>query len=81
MEKGWVAAAGIGLLLWPGAGLAQVPAFFATVDQSDEELEADGVLADQLTSALVTRPKAEGYKTVIDDLVADNRSEGTVARA
>ena len=79
MEKGWVAAFGIGLaLLVPGGAEAQ--ARFVTVDQGPDELAADVVLAGHLGRSLVASPKTEGYKAVIDDLVADNASEGTVAR-
>jgi ABC-type phosphate/phosphonate transport system substrate-binding protein len=79
VEKGWVAACGIGLaLLVPGGARAQ--ARFITVDQGPDELAADVVLAEELGRTLVAQPKTEGYKAVIDDLVADNASEGTVAR-
>jgi ABC-type phosphate/phosphonate transport system substrate-binding protein len=79
VEKGWVAAFGIGLaLLVPGGAEAQ--ARFITVDQGPDELAADVVLAGHLGRSLVASPKTEGYKAVIDDLVADNAAEGTVAR-
>ena len=83
MGKRSVAAAAMGLgLLLPAAlqAQAQAQARFITVDQGADELAADVVLADQLGSSLVTPPEKEGYKVVIDDLVADNGLKGTVAR-
>jgi ABC-type phosphate/phosphonate transport system substrate-binding protein len=79
VEKGWVAAFGIGLALLVPAGV-RAQARFITVDQGPDELASDVVLAEALGRSLVTPPKTEGYKAVIDDLVADNASEGTVAR-
>lgn len=83
MRKGSVAAAGITLaFLVPGSLVAQAPAqaHFVTVDQGRDELSADVALARQLGPSLVSPPKNEGYKAVIDDLVADNQPEGTIAR-
>jgi ABC-type phosphate/phosphonate transport system substrate-binding protein len=71
---------GIGLALLVPPAAARAQARFITVDQGPDELAADVVLADELGRPLVSAPKTEGYKAVIDDLVADNASEGTVAR-
>jgi len=79
VEKTRVVALWIGLALVAPAG-ARAQARFITVDQGPDELAADVALARQLGPALVASPKTEGYKAVIDDLVADNASEGTVAR-
>ncbi len=77
MGKRSVAAAAMSLgLLFPAALQAQAQARFITVDQGPDELAADLVLAGQLGSSLVTPPEKEGYKVVIDDLVADNRAGG-----
>ena len=79
MRKGSVAAAGIWLgLLVPGAAQAQPR--FITVNQGPDELAADRSLAERLGGSLVARPEEEEYKVVIDDLVADRVTGGTVAR-
>jgi ABC-type phosphate/phosphonate transport system substrate-binding protein len=59
---------------------AGAQARFVTVDQGTGELRADRALAQQLGRELIEAPEPLPYGAVIDDLIADERREGIVAR-
>jgi hypothetical protein len=75
---GLIAAAWACLVTVPVPAAAQ--ARFITVDQGSEELGADRLLARRVGSAVLETPEQFDYGAVIENLIADERREGTVAR-
>lgn len=52
---------------------------FLTVDQEQDELRADQILASALSS-FIEQPVPKGYGDVVEDVIDDPDSQGTVAR-